>query len=44
MKNEPTAATSKMDFILRVDVDVANAFADMLCKVAEISPESLATC
>lgn len=32
------------DFILRVDTDVATAFAQMLSKVVEINPESFATC
>lgn len=34
----------KNDFILRVDTDVATAFAQLLCKVVEINPESFASC
>ena len=32
------------DFILRVDTDVATAFADVLSKVVELSPEAFAAC
>lgn len=35
---------AKLDFVMRLDTDVATAFADLLTQVVEINPEAFASC